>query len=162
MKNLVWFLAIVLLIVSCDNDGPKKVKVGDNEKVVSTFSNGAPQIVREFKESDSGIIAVFEKEYYEDGNLLKEGEISGNKRNGTWKTYYRNGNVWNESRFLDGLLEDTIKGYYPDGQLKYKGVYHNGQKTGVWLSFDEDGKLKENKVYMQPGEKRVDSLYMNQ
>lgn len=162
MKKLVLFLMAGLIIASCSSDGPKKVKINKKEKVVASFANGDPQIVREFEEKDGAPIAGYEKEYYEDGNLLKEGPIVNNKRHGYWKTYYRSGKIWSESMFYEGTLDDTIKGYYTNGNLKYRGIYNNGQKTGVWLFFDENGKLTENKVYMQPGEIREDSLFMTQ
>lgn len=162
MKKIVLLILVGFVMASCNNDGNKKVRVDDKEKVVSTFANGSPQIVREFEEKDGKPVAVYEKEYYDDGNLLKEGPIIKNKRHGNWKTYYRSGKLWNEGKYYEGMRDDTIKGYYPDGKLQYKGLYNNGDKTGVWLFFDENGKLKENKVYMKPGEKRQDSLYMTQ
>lgn len=158
IKKLILFLVIGLVIASCSNDGPKEVKIGKKEKIVSAFANETPQIVREFEDKDGAPIAVYEKEYYEDGNLLKEGPIDNNKRHGNWKTYYRSGKTWNELTYYEGTLDDTIKGYYTNGTMKYQGIYNKGQKTGVWLFFDEEGNLKENKVYMQPGEKREDTL----
>lgn len=160
MKKTAVLILVAFMIASCSNDGKSKVKLDDSEKVVTTFANGDPQIVREFEEKGDTLIPVYEKEYYDDGNLLKEGPIFNNKRHGYWKTYYRNGNIWSEGKYYEGLRDDTIKGYYLNGNLKYKGVYNNGTKTGVWLSFEENGKLKENQVYMKPGEKREDTLYM--
>ena len=162
MKKLLVLLLIGFVIASCSNDGSSKVKVGKKEKVVASFANGEPQIVRTFEEVDGTPVASYEKEYYDDGNLLKEGPVVNNKRHGYWKTYYRSGKIWNEGTFYEGTLTDTVKGYYTDGQLKYRGIYKNGSKTGVWLFFDENGKLTDNKVYMQPGEIREDSLYMTQ
>jgi len=162
MKKLIIFLMAGIIVASCSNDGPKKVQLSDKEKVITSFANGEPQIVRQFEDVEGTPEATYQKEYYDDGNLLKEGPILNNKRHGYWKTYYRNGKLWNESTFSDGMLIDTIKGYYTDGQLKYQGIYKNGQKTGVWLFFDEEGKLTDNKVYMQPGEIREDTLYMAQ
>lgn len=162
MKKLIMFLMVGLIIASCSNDGSKKVKLSSKEKVITSFANGEPQVVREFEEVDGTPEATFQKEYYDDGNLLKEGPIVSNKRHGYWKTYYRSGNLLNESTFFKGVLNDTIKGYYTDGQMKYQGMYKDGQKTGVWLFFDEEGKLTDNKVYMQPGEIREDTLIMVQ
>lgn len=160
MRKLVLYLFIGLFIASCSSDGPKKVKIGKKEKVVSSFANESPQIVREFVEKDGRLVATYEKEFYEDGNVLKEGPIIANKRHGKWKTYYRSGKIWSELMYYESMLDDTIRGYYTNGQLKYRGIYNNGEKTGVWLFYDENGELKENKVYLQPGEIREDSLYM--
>jgi antitoxin component YwqK of YwqJK toxin-antitoxin module len=160
MKKIIIAILSVTFLISCENEGPKDVKLDDNEKVVTSFANGAPQIVRELKKSDTGVESVYEKEYYEDGNILKEGPIDNNQRHGYWKTYYRNGNLWNEGYYDHGVRQDSITGYYPDGELKYIGVFDKGQKTGTWLFYDEQGKLKENKVYMKPGEKRETDIYI--
>ena len=160
MNKIAGFILLVAIIASCSNDGPKDVKLTDREKVVSTFENGTPQIVREVKKESNNNESVYEKEYYEDGHLLKEGPIDNNQRHGYWKTYYRNGKIWSEGYYDHGQRDDTAKSYYPDGTLKYVGVFDKGQKTGTWLFYDEDGKLKENKVYMKPGEIRETDIYM--
>ena len=162
MKKIILVILAGILIASCGNEESGKVKLEDNEKVVTSFANGTPQIVRTLEERDGKMITIYEKEYYEDGNLLKEGPVIDNKRHGYWKTYYRSGTLWNEGLFYEGMRDDTIKGYYPDGTIKYRGIYNNGDRTGVWLFFDEEGNLTENKVYMQPGEIREDSLYITQ
>ena len=158
MNKIVIVVLGMLFLASCSSDGPKKVKVGSNEEVVSSFAGGSPQIVRVLEEVDGVKIPVYEKEYYEDGNILKEGPVSEYKRNGVWKAYYRNGNLWNEGTYVLGVRNDSIKGYFTDGTLKYQGVFDMGQKTGTWLEYNEQGELIDNKVYMKPGEKREQTL----
>ena len=160
MNKLAIVLISMLFLVSCGGDGPKEVKLDESEKIVSSCVNGSPQIVRELKKTESGVESVYEKEYYEDGHLLKEGPIENNQRHGYWKTYYRNGNIWSEGSYKNGLRQDTVRSYYPDGTLKYVGVFDKNQKTGTWLFYDEDGKLKESQVYMQPGEVRESEIYV--
>jgi len=154
------FVLGVVFLASCSSDGPKKVKVKSNEEVIVTFADGSPQIVRTFEEVEGEKIPVFEKEYYEDGNILKEGPISENKKNGAWKAYYRNGNLWNEGAYVLGVRNDSIKGYYTDGTIKYKGVFDMGEKTGTWLEYNEQGELVDNKVYMKPGEKKEQTIIL--
>jgi antitoxin component YwqK of YwqJK toxin-antitoxin module len=151
-------MVIAAILVSCGSDEPKKVKLESGEKVVASFANGNPQVVRELREIDGKMEAVYEKEYYDDGNLLKEGNIANNKRHGEWKSYYRNGKLWNIGKFENGVRSDSIIGYYPNGVLKYRGIYKDGQKSGTWELFDEDGNFTEKKVYMQPGEIREEQL----
>ncbi|MEJ2595121.1 MAG: hypothetical protein P8100_08355 [bacterium] len=160
MRIFASLLIITLLITSCGSDGPKEVELKDSEEVVSSFANGTPQIVREVQKEEGGMVSVYEKEYYEDGHLLKEGPIENNQRHGYWKTYYRNGNIWNEGYYDHGVRQDSVKAYYPDGTLKYVGLFEQGQKTGTWLFYNEDGELTENQVYMQPGEVRETDLYV--
>jgi antitoxin component YwqK of YwqJK toxin-antitoxin module len=158
MNRIMTFVLAMVFLASCNSDGPKKVKVKSNEVVMETFAGGSPQVVRTFEEVGGEKIPVYEKEYYEDGNILKEGPISENKRNGKWKAYYRNGNLWNEGSYVLGVRNDSIKGFYTDGTLKYKGVFDMGEKTGTWLEYNEQGELVDNKVYMKPGEKREQTL----
>ncbi len=158
MKKIIIMVIIATVFASCSSEGPKEVKVGKSEKVVASFANGTPQIVRELKEVDGKLEAIYEKEYYDDGNLLKEGKISENQRHGEWKAYYRNGNLWNIGGFDHGVRADSISGYYPNGNIKYKGFYKEGQKSGTWEFFDENGKFTEKKIYMQPDEKREEQL----
>lgn len=158
MNRILVFALGVMFLVSCSSDGPKKVKVRSNEEVIVSFADGSPQIVRTMEEVDGANIPVYEKEYYEDGNILKEGPISENKRNGEWKAYYRNGNLWNIGTYVLGVRNDSITGYFTDGTLKYKGVFDMGEKTGTWLEYNDQGELIDNKVYMKPGEKREQTL----
>ena len=160
MKKAILLLMIVGLMASCGNDGPKKVKLDAGEKVTTSYANGTPQVVRTFEDEDGKLVAVYEKEYYEDGNLLKEGAVAENNRHGQWKTYYRNGNVKSDGSYVYGVSNDSIKGYYPDGTLKFTGVFENGQKTATWLYYDEKGNLVENKVFMQPGEQREGTIVL--
>lgn len=158
MKKIALIIIIAAVIASCSNDGPKEVKIGKNEKQVTSFANGTPQIVREMEEVDGKLEATYEKEYYDDGNLLKEGQIQGNQKHGEWKAYYRSGQLWNIGSYDRGVRIDTIKGYYTNGNLKYVGFYKEGQKSGSWEYFDEDGKFTEEKIFMQPGEVREEQI----
>ena len=160
MKKAIVIFMIAAMFASCGDDGPKKVELKEGEKIINTFTNGTPQIVREMVEKDGKLEAVYEKEYYEDGNLLKEGPIINNQRDGLWKSYYRSGKLWSEGYYEGGTRNDSIKGYYTNGQLKYVGIFDHGQKTDTWIYYDENGKLIENKVYMKPGEKREADIYI--
>ncbi|MCB1166432.1 MAG: toxin-antitoxin system YwqK family antitoxin [Leptospiraceae bacterium] len=58
------------------------------------------------------------RQYYENGNLLLEGQMDGGSRIGTWN--------W----------------YAPDGKtLTTTGVYRNGRRDGLWKHFDDSGRL---------------------
>lgn len=158
MNKIIVFVLGMVFLASCDGVGPNKVSVSSNEEVIVSFADGSPQVVRTFEVVGEEKVPVYEKEYYEDGNILKEGAISENKRNGEWKAYYRNGQLWNTGTYVLGVRNDSIIGYYTDGTLKYKGVFDMGEKTGTWLEYNEQGELTDNKVYMKQGEKREQTL----
>ena len=158
MRKIVFFILGVVIMASCSSDGPKEVNVSSKEDVIVSFASGSPQIVRTFEEIDGQNLPVYEKEYYDDGNLLKEGVISENKRHGEWKAYYRNGQLWNIGSYEFGVRNDSIIGYFNDGTLRYKGLFEMGQKTGTWLEYNEQGELIANQVYMKPGEKKEQTI----
>lgn len=159
MKKIIFVLLVAVFVYSCDSDETVKgVKLGKGEMVVDTFTNGSPQLIRLFEVVDGQRIPVYEKEFYEDGKILKEGPMKDNRRNGKWKAYYRDGQLWNSGSYDMGVRNDTIMGYYENGNLKYQGIFQKGVKHGVWSFYEEDGTFKESKVYLLPGEKMQDSI----
>ena len=160
MKRVITLIVVALIVVACGSDGPKEVKLKEGEKVVTSYANGTPMVVRKTKTVDGKVESTYEKEYYEDGNMSKEGPVKNSQRNGVWKSYYRDGELMSIGKFKNGVRQDTIKGYYNDGTLKYVGLYQDGQKTGTWLIYDESGNLKENQVYIAPDEVRETDLYI--
>jgi antitoxin component YwqK of YwqJK toxin-antitoxin module len=155
MKKIFMFLMVLFVISACDSgDGKiKKVKVQSDEMVIESFANGSPRIVRVFKEKDGKSDFEYEKEYYEDGNLLKEGAIVNSAKNGIWKSYYRDGTLWSEGSFVKGKREGVTKSYYPNGNLKYEGAFKMGEKAGKWNFYKEDGSLDKMANYMVSGSK---------
>lgn len=149
------FLMVLLVISACDSgDGKvKKVKVEKDEMVLESFANGSPRIVRVFKEREGKSDFEFEREFYEDGNLLKEGAIVDNAKSGVWKSYYRDGTLWSEGSFVKGKREGVIKSYYPNGKLKYEGSFKMGEKKGQWNFYNEDGSFDKMATFMLPGTK---------
>lgn len=153
MKKVFVLLLAVFVMAACDSgEGKvKKVKLANDEKVLETYANGSPRIVRVFKERDGKSDFEYEKEYYEDGNLLKEGAIVANGKDGIWKSYYRDGTLWTEGIFVKGKREGAIKSYYPNGKLKYEGTFVAGEKAGQWKFYKEDGTFDKMANYMQAG-----------
>jgi len=164
MKKYIVFVWAVLLLAAC-NSTPEKHKVGvltleDNQEVVTKYINGNPNIVRTFEEKDGARTYVYQKEYYEDGNLLKEGALKDGKRNGVWKSYYKDGKLWSEGEFVNGKMEGKTTSYHPNGQVRYSGEFKNGVKFGEWRFYDEDGKLLEIKYFAEAPKK--DTVKANQ
>ena len=61
------------------------------------------------------------KNYYENGNLKREGEYKEGKYNGKIKNYYENGNLKKEAYAKEGKYDGKIKEYYENGNLKKRG-----------------------------------------
>ena len=144
MKKFWLFTLIVFVLFSCNlNEKEDHNEIGNNEEVVSRYINEQPQLVNTFEVVDSMKVIVYQREYYEDGNLLKEGAIENNKRHGIWTSYYRNGKKWSEGEFVEGKMEGNTTSYHENGQVRYTGSFEEGKKSGEWRFYDEEGELLE-------------------
>lgn len=145
MKKVILILiipiAIGIFFAACGNSNSGK-KLLEDKEVMSSYVNGLPQIERDFKMVDGKRLAVYEREFYEDGNLLKEGPLSSQKkRDGLWKSYYRDGVLWSEGDYKNGIREGKTITYFANGKKYYEGQFVNAQKSGVWKFWDEQGEF---------------------
>ena len=78
------------------------------------------------------------KEFYDNDELLFEGEYLNGKRNGKGKEYYDNGNLKFEGEYL---YDYKYKGkYYINNKLEYEGEYlYNKKWNGK--GYDEYGNI---------------------
>lgn len=167
MKKFLLMLTVAVLLASCGNSnkntGAEKqgVKVvpdsavnqpGNSkvsgEKIIERYATGKPRVVVTIEKQGDKEVTVYKKEYFENGQISKEGPILNKKRNGEWKNYYKTGELWNIVFFNNGLADSTTVAYYKDGKIRYQGQYVKGQKSGTWKLFTEKGELKEIKNYV--------------
>lgn len=152
MKKLLMIVLSLFLMASCSNDKTDGTNSNDEQKkevkqepdgdhVITSYSNGNPKLVKTFEVRGDKLIAVFEREYYEDGALLKEGKLQDGKREGLWKSFRRSGVLWSEGDFKNGLRNGVTTTYHPNGKIYYLGEYTNGAKSGNWKFYNKDGKL---------------------
>ncbi len=171
MKKIVLILAIAaFMATSCSSgSGEKKpatqkkesvakpekvavqqqdlVKLEPGERAILKYTNGQPQIVLKFvKEGDKETV-VYRKEFFENGQISKEGPMENGQANGAWKSYYKTGEIWSEGSYLKGRNNGPVTAFYKSGKVKYKGQYKNGKRSGVWKFFNERGDLTETKNY---------------
>jgi len=158
MKRFLLIIVVFLVVTSCNDNKIKKVKLGDDEQVLEAYANGSPRIVRVVKQKDDKVKFEFEKEYYEDGNLLKEGPIVDNKRDGRWKSYYRDGTLWSEGDYAQGERHGLTKTYFPNGKLRYEGNFKMGIKSGQWNFYDENGTFLKTASFLMPDTKDTITL----
>ena len=141
-------IVVGLLTTSCNNDSVNETKEANSTEVISHFINGSPQIERDFEIVDSIKTATYEREYYEDGKLLKEGPLNKDeKRDGLWKSYYRDGVLWSEGGFVNGIREGKTVTYFSNGKKYYDGQFVNAKKSGVWKFYNEQGEFVNESYY---------------
>ena len=117
------------------------------------------------------------KEYYEDGQLLFEGEYLNGKRNGKGKEYYEDGQLEFEGEYIndikwDGIDYDTSKNKiyelkdglikeYDYGKLIFEGEYNKNREfifEGEYFNGLRNGKGKE---YYNDGQLKFEGEYLN-
>jgi len=156
MKKLVLFLMMAAVITACDNNSKTKKDL-EGKEVISRYTNGLAQIERDYKMIDGKRVGVYEWEYYEDGNTLKEGPLGENeKRDGAWKSYYRDGQLWSEGDFENGLRQGKTITYQENGNKYYVGQFNKNQKTGVWKFFKEDGEFDYEIDYTKRAKTKIE------
>lgn len=149
MNKVVFiFIAISsgMFFTACNSNNTVKSDVV--KEVVNYYPNGTLQIERDFKIIDDKKITVYEREYYEDGKLLKEGPLNSYaERNGNWKSYYRDGVLWSEGDFINGVRDGKTVTYFANGKKYYEGQYSKGKKSGIWKFYNEQGDFLYDKSY---------------
>ncbi len=165
MKRILVIVGLAALMSACGNQMDKKSadKKSDSttsvekikadplkpgEKYIESYANGQPRIVKKMKKSGNKLVPAYLTEYFENGQISKEGPYKNGKRDGLWKTYYKTGELWSEIYFNNGQPDSNTTAYYPNGKIRYQGFYTKGQKSGTWKIFKEDGSIKELKHYV--------------
>lgn len=155
MKNILILLMSVLVFASCGSDNSNKntdesvkgeqavqeIAKPDGNHIVSSYANGTPKIIRTYEAEGEKRTAIYEKENYEDGSILKEGSLKNGKRDGVWKSFRRDGILWSEGNYTEGVRNGTTITYHPNGKKYYEGHYTNGSKSGSWKFYDRDGNM---------------------
>ena len=67
--------------------------------------------------------------------------------NGKWVEYYESGEVKKEGNYVDGKKEGKWVEYYENGKVWVEGNFVNGKKVGKWVEYDESGKVKDEDIY---------------
>jgi len=146
MNRIVIVLMIAVFFTACGGENTSKNL--ERTDIINSYTNGQTQVERDFKMVDGKRMAVYEREYYEDGNLLKDGPLSTNeKRDGLWKSYYRDGVLWSEGEYNNGIREGKTITYFANGKKYYEGQFVRAQKSGVWKFYNEEGEFVNETIY---------------
>ncbi|WP_170309907.1 lectin-like protein [Seonamhaeicola maritimus] len=108
-------------------------------KVSEWYENGQLKKQGTFKDGKAvGITEI----WYENGPLRTHGRFKNGNKDGLWKEWYENGQLMAKATFEDGNLDGLNKEWYENGQLKSNGRLKNGKKDGVWKKwYKKNGQL---------------------
>ncbi|KQB98870.1 TonB family protein [Pedobacter sp. Hv1] len=90
--------------------------------------------------------------FYEDGNVLEEGEYDKGYKVGEWNYYYSNKQLAEKVVYSWDKLNGLFKSYWDNGQLKSDGVYLSEKKIGIWRTFYKNGSLAIKENHNEQGE----------
>jgi hypothetical protein len=86
-------------------------------------------------------------EYYSDGVIKSETEVSDTLANGLMKNYDRDGNISSVYTFVMGKRHGPAVTYYPSGKIKLKMFYSDGKREGKSQWFYNTGELYRDIPY---------------
>jgi antitoxin component YwqK of YwqJK toxin-antitoxin module len=67
---------------------------------------------------------------------------------GITKEWYDNGQLWKEGEYLNGKLDGLYKSYhYDNGSLQSEGKYTQGKIEGIWNYFDTEGRITSKSTF---------------
>lgn len=69
------------------------------------------------------------------------------KKQGLYKEYFDDGNLVRECTYINDKLEGSEKLYYRNGQLQFDRTFKNGEKEGQEKYYDENGQLRLEHTY---------------
>ncbi len=87
---------------------------------------------------------VVYRQWFEDGQVMLDGQLQNGKSNGTWTWYALDGKTRYKSmedRWHQGLQDGLQKHWYPDGSQFQVVPFHNGLYDGDLITYSPDGSL---------------------
>ncbi len=146
MNRVFLILMVAVFFTACNNE--QSDKKSKDVEVIDNYANGAVRIEHDMKDVDGKRVAVYEREFYKEGGLLKEGPLGvKEKRNGLWKSYYRDGVLWSEGEYKNGVRDGKTVTYFSNGKKYYEGQFVKAQKSGLWKFYNEKGEFVNETIY---------------
>jgi uncharacterized protein len=98
------------------------------------------------------------KDYFPDGKVLAEGQVTDNRRSGQWKFYNLQGKVEQTGSYNNGRPDGLWKWYYDNGALLREEEYFQGQRDGIYTEYSENGEIVAQGQYSD-GERNGDWIF---
>ncbi|MDG1063648.1 MAG: hypothetical protein P8O93_04265 [Flavobacteriaceae bacterium] len=123
----------------------------DHGKEVGVFKfycrdcGSQPTAIREFNAQDQSVrVSYFTKT----GQLVAQGHLIGQKRDGIWVTFHKNSSeVMSRENYKNGFLEGLKETFYPNGILAESVIYAKNILEGAQLFYGHNGQLIKSYIY---------------
>ena len=95
---------------------------------------------------------IYQKEYYDSGQIKEEGWVLDNKKVDYWKFYFENGNLKQEGSYKKGQKVKYWYFYTKNAVITKEGHFNKGIKEDWWLFYDKNG-IVNNKCQLKNNQK---------
>ena len=89
----------------------------------------------------------YNKEFYDNGKVKKEGLLEKGIKIGLWKTYYENGNIETERFYENGVENGKAKGWAKTGELEFIADKKDNLPHGLVINYHKNGKSRIEASY---------------
>ena len=93
--------------------------------------------------------------YWDNGQLMVEGQHKQDLRVGDWTIYHGNGQIMNTMKYKNGKLEGKLEMFYFDGQMQASIMMSNGIRNGKCVYYNKDGTLMQDKTGIYKDGKKI-------
>lgn len=129
-KMRIYFISIVLLLFSCNNDSLHK----------DYYSNGSLKTSVSISKNKKNGLAIH---YYENGNIEAIETYINDTANGEVFSFYPNGYLERKSGVKMGVPNGYNYAFYSSGSIKEYRMWVNGKKQGYGEDYwEKDGDIK--------------------
>ena len=130
------------------------------KKYTAAYKNGRPKrefSARTFKNRPPLFIGEF-KEWYENGQVWKQGMYADGKRNGPWKYWSPKGIIVKSGSYQNGYPDGEWTFFRQDGTRQRVESYAVGKKDGTWIENDASGRVPIMKVSFKDSRRHGTSI----
>ena len=142
MKNLALLCILILIFFSCGIE-----RYDDGSKLFKFYYLDGMLKKTQLQQPNDGTGNGYWKFYDEDGDIIKEYQITDGKGTGLLKFYWKNGNLKAEEFMVNGILTGRYISYYHNGRKEYLGEKINGKFEGILWYFNEEGDTLKEILY---------------
>ena len=142
MNKLTLLPLLVLILIGCGIE-----RYDDGSKLFKFYYINGTLKKTQLQKPNEGTGNGYWKYYDEDGDIVKEYQITEGKGYGVVKFYWKNGNIKVQEFLKEGISSGNYSSYYENGLKEYQGQKVNGQFVGTWWYFDINGDTVKEIVF---------------
>lgn len=145
MRQLIYFIIIIITFTSCNHEANVKYTYYDSGKVKEKFI---------YKSKKCYLVYL----YSENGELLKEANLENDFLHGNCKTY-NNGILIEDVSYIKGKKNGKMTIYQSNGKLKMKRTFLNDSLYGITQVYGKQGDVRQEYFHINGNQVMYDDFY---